>query len=125
MRQVLEPIILYFTLTYEDAVKMALNEVEDIAKKLRKQARVRPASGWSWVAVSVVSVVSVLSLSLFVVSPQGLWDNLLSIVGLHGVRGAGGPGDLETAARNLVRTVDSYVVQGQDILRSVIRLLWG
>ena len=125
MRQILEPIILYFTLTYEDGVKMALNEVEDIAKKLRRQARVRPASGRSWFAVSIVCVFSVLSLSLLVVSPEGLWDNLLSIFGLHGVQGAGTQGDLETAARNLVRTIDSYVVQGQDIIRSVIRLLWG
>jgi len=125
MRQVLEPIILYFTLTYEDGVKMALNEVEDIAKKLRKQARVRPASGWSWLAVAIVTVISVLSLSLLVVSPEGVWVNLLSIFGLSPVQAAGGPGDLETAARNLVRTINSYVVQGQDIIRSVIRLLWG
>jgi len=66
-----------------------------------------------------------LSLSLLVVSPQGLWDNLLSIFGLSPVQAAGGPGDLETTARNLVRTIDSYVVEGQDIIRSVIRLLWG
>jgi len=124
MRQVLEPIIMYFTLTYEDAVKMALNEVEDIAKKLRRQARVRPAAGWGWLSVSIVCVVSVSFLSLFVVSPQGLWDNLLSIFGLHGVQ-SGGAGDLETTARNFVRIIDSYVVQGQDIIRQIIRLLWG
>src|SRR5437899_13100898 len=80
---------MYDTLAYEDAVKMALNEVEDIAKNLRRQARVRPAAGWGWLSVSIVCVVSVSSLSLFVVSPQGLWDNLLSIFGLHGVQGAG------------------------------------
>jgi len=125
MRQFLEPIIMYFTLTYEDAVKMALNEVEDIAKKLRKQARLKPYSGWGWLGVSIVCVIAVVSISLLVVSPQSLWNNLLSIFGLHGVQGTGGAGDLETAARNLVRTADSYVVQGQDIIRGVIRLLWG
>src|SRR5439155_4334849 len=102
MRQVLEPIILYFTLTYEDGVKMALNEVEDIAKKLRRQARVRPASGRSWFAVSIVCVVSVSSLSLFAVSPQGLLNKLLSIFRLRGARGACA-GDSETTARNFVR----------------------
>ncbi len=125
MRQILEPIIMYFTLTYQDAVKLALNEVEDIAKKLRRQARARPAPGFGWLVVSILSVISVLSLSLLLVSPQSLWDNLLSIFGLHGIQNTTGLGNPETAARNLVRIIDSYVVQGQDIIRALIRLLWG
>ena len=125
MRQILEPIILYFTITYHDAVTLALDEVEDIAKRVRKQLDTRPSSGTAWLGISVIAAVSIVLLSLQSVGPERFSNEVLSILGLHSGTNPPAAGSLEANAENIVRRADVYALQGQDVVRTIIRILWG
>ncbi len=125
MRQILEPIILYFTITRDDAITYALGEVADITKKVRRQIRTRPSSGRAWLGVGVVIVSSVFLLTIQAVGPENVSNNLLSLFGLHGITSTTGERTLETSAQSLLRSVDASALQGQDLIRAIIRVLWG
>ena len=125
MRQILEPIILYFTITRKDAVTNALGEVEDLTKKVRKQMRSRPTSGRAWLAVAIIAAASVVLLSLQAVGPDWVSNELLSVFGLHGVTHTPAEATLEANAQSSLRGIDAAALGGQNLVRTIIRILWG
>jgi len=114
-REVLEPVILYYTLTYDEAVDQALGEVDDVRKAIRREERVRwiPTVVWPEIALAVVLV-----LSAHFLGSGTVLSEAKSVLSFH----ASSPSPNET---NLVVRLDQLEAQMQYILNTIARMLWG
>lgn len=125
LRELLEPLILYFTITREDAIKMAMSQVDDIAKKVKGDAAARPSGGLAWFAFTIVLGLGlIVSFALFF-GPQRVYGDLLSVLGMGRPTSIPFDSNISSSARNLVNRVDVVEARAEDFIRTVIRLLWG
>ena len=124
MRQVLEPIILHFTITRSDAVSMALEEIDDVVKKARLTAAAKPSSGKVWILGGVACALVVFALSIALSGWQGTLNDLVNALKSHPVRTPVDNAIIEKS-RSAVNQIDSAVVFLENLLRTIIRLLWG
>ncbi len=125
LRQFVEPVILHFTLSPEDAKKELLSEIEPTTKSVRKIFRYRPSKGLAWGLLSVAYGVGlIVALAVFV--PWGQFSrDLLSALSVQ----APSPSPVEllmqgSIQNGLVRT-NILFAQSQDYIREAIRILWG
>ncbi len=124
-RQLLEPIILYFTITRRDAISLALAEVQDITKKVRKVGATKPSGGWSWVLPAGFAAASVIVLASLLVGWQVVYNDILSILTYQTPVQTNTESKLASTINSYFRQVDNFANQGEDTLRSIFRLLWG
>ena len=125
LRQVLEPIILHFTLSASDARRELLLEIEPTTKTVKKIARYRPSRGLAWGVLSIGYCVGLIAaLAIFI--PHGqLHRDLLAILYIQ----APSPAPVETLLQDTIQNasvrIDIIFAQSQDYVRAIIRILWG
>jgi hypothetical protein len=124
-RQLLEPIIMYFTITREDAISLALAEVQDITKKVRKVGAVRPSSGWSRVIFAGIVAGGIIASASLVVGPQTVYNDLISILTYQTPLRTNTESALATTLNDYARQIDNFANQGENTLKVIFRLLWG
>jgi hypothetical protein len=124
-RQLLEPIIMYFTVTHHDAILLALDEVKDITKKVRKVGASRPSAGLSWVIFAVVVAAAIIAYGSVLVGWQTVYNDLISILTYHAPGQSNAESALTGTINNYAREVDNLVNQGEGTLKAIFRLLWG
>jgi hypothetical protein len=125
LRQVLEPILLYFTLTADDAKKALLSEIEPTTKTVRKFLRYRPSRGTGWGVLTVVYCL-VLVVALAVLLPRGQFYNDLSAAfNLQSPSPSPVEVLIQRSSENLAARSDLAFSQVEDYVRTIIRLLWG
>ncbi len=124
-RQLLEPIILYFTITRRDAISLALAEVQDITKKVRKVGAARPSAGWSWLLPAGVVAATVIAYGSVLVGWQTVYNDILSILTYNTPGQTNTESTLTSTINNYFRQVDNFANQGEGTLKAIFRLLWG
>lgn len=124
-RQLLEPIILYFTITHHDAISLALDEVQDITKKVRKEARRKPSAGLSRLIFAILVGVGVVALAVQTLGGQAVYNDLMSVLSYHAPRPSSTESNLANAANNYASVFAGYLNQGEQFLRTLFRILWG
>jgi hypothetical protein len=114
-REFLEPVILYYTLTYDEAIDQALGEVDDVRKAILRERKVK------WIptlVVSEIALVVVLVLTAHFMGAGTVLSEAKSVLSFH----ASSPSPNET---NLVVRADQLEAQIQYILNTIFRMLWG
>lgn len=125
LRRTIEPIILRFTLTREDAVREAWTEIQDVAGKIWWEAGKRPPRGRGLLAFSTFAAALLVVYTVLTVGPDGFVKNLFAVLGLE--RTPSGPSghELEGFAKEVVRRANLWTKTIDDFLRFLIKLLWG
>jgi hypothetical protein len=114
-REFLEPVILYYTLTYDEAIDQALGEVDDVRKSIVREKKV------SWIpplAASEIALVAIVVLSAHFLGTGTMVSELKSVLTFH----SSSPSSSET---NLVMRANQLEAQMQYILNTIFRMLWG
>ncbi|OLB47454.1 hypothetical protein AUH73_08845 [archaeon 13_1_40CM_4_53_4] len=125
MREVLEPIVLRFTLTPDIAREMALDQVNDIYGKILWEAQKKPSRGLSPVVIFSGLLVLLVALLVFFVGPSRSADELLAALGISRIVPSHNELLLGNVAENVVRSIDQYLIVMENILKFIIKLLWG
>jgi len=125
LRQFLEPIILSFTLTRDDAKKELLGEIEPTTKRLIKFASYKPSRGLSWWFLTSGYCVAIFVVLTLLVPRADFLRDLSSVFTLHAPSPSSFELLLETAFQNALVKADILFAQSQDYIRDIIRLLWG
>ncbi len=125
IRQFVEPAILYFTLSGEDAKKELLHEIEPTTKSVKKVVRYRPSKGLAWGVLAVAySGGLIIVLAIFLPWTQ-LSRDLLAALNLK----APSPSPVEVLMQGSLQSaivkINILYAQSQDYIRTIIRLLWG
>jgi len=125
LRQFLEPVILHFTLSGDDARKELLAEIEPTTKSVKKVMRYRPSRGLSWGVLAVAYCAGiVVALAYFL--PRGQFSrDLMAAFNLRAPPAAPFETLFQTSARNALVRADILFAQSQDYIRQIIQLLWG
>ncbi len=83
MRQMIEPVILHFTLSAPDARKELLSEIEPTTKTVKKIARYRPSGGLAWGVLTVAYCVGVFAALALFLPREEFYRDLIATVNLH------------------------------------------
>jgi len=125
MRQVVEPIVLYYSITSQDARKMALAEIKDITSKLSKETGKSPR-GIRWILPA--ALISVFLLAYLEIS-QGFGNLSSDLWQAVTLQKTANPSPFEVAfqnsASNFVSRFDQAVVQTENFIRALFTFLWG
>ncbi|MDA4117400.1 MAG: hypothetical protein OK455_03550 [Thaumarchaeota archaeon] len=125
LRQVLEPIILHFTLTGEDAKKELLSEIEPTTKMVRKFVRYRPSRGLAWGVLGLAYCFGMVGAMAAFLPHQEFYNGLAGVFDPR----AASPSPAEQFSlrsfENLTVRADIAFAQVEDYIRAIIRLLWG
>jgi hypothetical protein len=125
MRQIVEPLILNFTLSAPDARKELLSELEPTTKTVNKIARYRPSGGLSWGVLTVAYSAGIIA-AMAIFLPRGeFFRDLLATLNLQ----PPAPSPLElliqSSIQNGLLKADILFAQSQDYVRELVRVLWG
>ena len=125
LRQFVEPVILHFTLSAEDARVELLSEIAPTTKSVRKISRYRPTRGLSWGVLSI-AYCGGLIVALAILLPQGQFmRDLLSVFRLQ----TPSPTPVEVLVQGSIQgglvKANILFAQSQDYVRTIIRILWG
>ncbi len=125
LRQFVEPVILHFTLSPDDARLELLAEIEPTTKSVRKVVRYRPSGGLAWGVLTVAYCAGIfVALAAFLPRVAFLRD-LEAVFSLR----APPPTQLEalvqSAFQNATVRANVLFAQSQDFIRTLIRVLWG
>jgi hypothetical protein len=125
LRSMLEPIILRFTLTPDDARELAFQEVRDTYAKIVWESSKRPSRARAPLilfSLLLILAVAVLTLTL---GPSESINELMAALGLARVQ----PSHAELLTNSLavyfIRLADNLYSLSDALLRFIIRLLWG
>jgi hypothetical protein len=125
LRQVLEPIILHFTLTVDDAKKELLSEIEPTTKMVRKFVRYRPSRGLAWGVLGLAYCIGMVGAMAAFLPHQEFYNGLAGVFDPR----AASPSPAEQFSlrsfENLTVRADIAFAQVEDYIRAIIRLLWG
>jgi hypothetical protein len=125
LRQSVEPVILHFTLSAEDARKELLSEIEPTTKSVRKVVRYRPSRGLAWGGLTV-AYCGALIVALAVLLPRGQFSrDILSALSIQPPSPSPVEVLLQGSLQNALARADILFAQSQDYIRTIIRLLWG
>ncbi len=125
VRQLLEPVIMYFTITHADAISLALSEVQDVTGKVRKESAARPSGGWLRVGLAMAVGAGVVTLVLLWAGQQGMLGDLLSILTFQTPNTTAPESRMTSAVDYYARQLDNYAIQAQKLLNTLFRMLWG
>jgi hypothetical protein len=125
LRQVLEPIILHFTLTAGDAKKELLSEIEPTTKMVKKLLRYKPSRGLAWGVLGAVYCLGLVAALAALLPHAQFYNGLAAIFNPH----VASPSRAEVLAQNsmanLTVRADIAFAQAEDFIRAIVRLLWG
>ncbi|HEX9612217.1 MAG TPA: hypothetical protein VGA05_01225 [Candidatus Bathyarchaeia archaeon] len=125
LRSILEPIILRFTLTPDDARELAFQEVRDTYAKIVWESSKRPSRGRAPVILFSLLLILAIAVLTLTLGPSQSINELMAALGLARVQ----PSHAELLTNNLAvyltRLADALYSVSDAILRFIIRLLWG
>jgi hypothetical protein len=125
LRSILEPIILRFTLTPDDARELAFQEVRDTYAKIVWESSKRPSRGRTPLILFSLLLVLAMAVLTLTLGPSQSINELMAALGLARVQ----PSHAELLTNNLAvyftRLADALYSVSDAILRFIIRLLWG
>jgi hypothetical protein len=125
LRQFVEPVILHFTLSAEDAKKELLSEIEPTTKSVRKVMRYLPTKGLSWGVLTVFYCCGLIA-ALAIFLPQGQFSrDILSALSLKAPSSSPVEVLIQGSIQNGIVRTNILFAQSQDYIRTIIRLLWG
>jgi hypothetical protein len=125
LRQVLEPVVLYFTFSASDARRELLAEIQPTTKTVRKIARYRPSGGLAWGILTVAYCAGLIA-ALAIFLPRGQFSrDLLAALNLRTPSPAPAEVLMQNSIQNALVRVDILFAQSQDYIRYAIHLLWG
>jgi len=125
MREILEPVIMRFTMSREDAQEQAFSQIEDVARKIWWETTKKPGRGRGPL---VFFVLAALFLVIYLILTGGLMrpvNDFLSIIGVERVTPSRTELVAGNIAKNAVRLVDRWVVILENVVKFVMKLLWG
>ncbi len=125
VRQLLEPVIMYFTITHADAISLALSEVRDITTGVRKESGARPSGGWLRVGLALAVGVGVVTFVILWAGQQKVLGDLLSILRFQAPNATAPESGTSSAIDYYARQLDNYAIQAQKLLNTLFRMLWG
>lgn len=125
MRQILEPIILSFTITRSEATAMALGDIDDVVKKARSTSLLKPSSGKVWVVGGIACAIIIFGLSSSLIGWQNTVNDLLNTIKSQPTFRTPVDSTIITRTNDLVSHIDYAFVLFQNLLRTIIRVLWG
>ena len=124
MHELIEPIILRYTMNHDEALVQARLEMADITKKIRRETKL-PGRGRTALAGLPILAVLLLVYTIFTSGPLQLLNDLLAILGLARVQPSHTELIIGNIAENTARIIDRWIVTIQDWARFIIQLLWG
>ena len=125
IRQLIEPAILYFTLTKSDARKELLAEIEPTTKSISKIFRYRPSRGLAWGILTVMYCFGLVAAFGFFLPQAQVLRDLLSTLKLQPPSPTPAEVLFQSSINNAVGRVNIAFAQSQDYIREIVRLLWG
>jgi hypothetical protein len=125
LRQLVEPVIMYYTINSSDARKLLMSEVEDIAKKSRKDRILQTMEGMPWVIGGAAMLLVMLSFLSAGIGPQGFYRALGSMFNLQHPGTTPAESDFLSSANFFISRIDSLLIEAENLLQTLIRLLWG
>jgi hypothetical protein len=125
LRQVLEPVLLYFTYSASDARNELLAEIQPTTKTVRKIARYRPSGGLAWGILTVAYCAGLIA-ALAIFLPRGQFSrDLLAALSLRTPSPVPAEVLIQNSIQNAIVRIDILFAQSQDYIRYTIHLLWG
>ena len=125
LRQVVEPGILYFTLTRQDGIKELHDEITPTTKKVRKLMSYRATGGLAWGALGVFYCTGVAIAIVMLLPPSEAYRNLEAVFNLRAPAPAPFELGFQRAAQQALIKADILIAQGQDLANTIFHLLWG
>lgn len=125
LRTLVEPAILHFTLSREDAATELLSEIEPTTKSIVKITRYRPSGGLAWGVLTIAYCVGILITLVLFLPRAELYRDLGAVVSLHAPPPTPLEALMESSFQDAVVKANILFAQSQDFLRSIINLLWG
>jgi hypothetical protein len=125
LRQMVEPIIVYYTINAGDGVKILLSDIDDITKKVWQGSKVSFRGSALWLFLGVFSIAAALVYLEGSLGTQAIYNGLLAILGQQ--KPATTPFELafqQSVKDTMIRT-DELVLRAEDFIRTIIQLLWG
>jgi hypothetical protein len=125
MRQIIEPVILHFTLSASDARRELLSEIEPTTKSVKKISRYKPSGGLAWGVLGTAYCAGIaLALAIFLSRGEFLRE-LLATVNLNPPPPTPLENLLQTTIEGALVKIDIIFAQTEGYIRSLIQLLWG
>ncbi len=125
MRQLVEPVILHFTLSPADARKELLSEIEPTTKSVRKVARYRPSRGFAWGFLAVAYCAGIFAALVLFLPRAEVVHDLAATLDLRPPAPSPTEQVLEGAFQSAMVWTNIHYAQSQGYIRDIIRLLWG
>ena len=116
---------MYYSITSQDAKKLALEEIRDITSKLNKETRKSP-SGFRWIIPA--ALISLLALGYLEMSlgfgnlSSAFWQ---AVTFQKATAASSVEAAFQNSANKLVVQIDQTVVQAENFLRALFTFLWG
>jgi hypothetical protein len=125
MRELLEPIVMRFTMSKADAGEIAFSQIADIARKTWWESTKRPGRGRGPLVVSVLVAMLLVTMLIATQGPAQLANNFLSIIGVSRVPPSRPEVLASNIAKNAVRLIDRWTLTVESIAKFIMKLLWG
>ena len=125
IRAVIEPVILRFTLTPADARELAYAEVRDTYYKIVWESSKKPSRGRTPFISFTILLILIFAVLTLTFGPSQSISELMAALGIGTVSPTHAELVSGNLANNIVRAADKFYGFGQDVLRFIIRILWG
>ncbi len=125
MRELVEPVVMRYTMSRADAEEMAFSQITDIARKVWSQSRKKSSTARSSLYLSLAAASLILLILIFSQGPGPIFNDFLSTVGV--IRNSASRPEVlaENSAKNIVKQIDHWAATLESIARFIIKLLWG
>jgi len=125
LRNLIEPFLMLYTLKPEDAISEAQSKLAYDVAMIDWQASKKPGRGRKWVAGSLFMAFIVGLYLLILVGPEEMGNSFLFIFGFARLESHSSGILLEGSAKNFVRQADRLTSNLQNLIREIIKILWG
>ena len=127
LRQLVEPVIMYFSITSSDAKTLALGEIRDITTKLGKDVGSRrDPVGFRWI---IPGALISLFLLVYIEKSLGGFGNLegafMQAVTMHSTGTTPHEVSFQNSANSLAVQIDETVIKIENFIRALFTFLWG
>src|SRR5262245_46290472 len=125
IRELLEPIVMRFTMSKADAKEIAFSQISDIAQKTWWASTRKPRPGMRRFYLSLTTAILILLIIVSAAGPDLVLSNVLPVFGIGHVPVTRPELVASNSARNFVRLFDQLAANGEKLARFIMKLLWG
>ena len=125
MRELLEPIVMRFTMSKQDAEEIAFSQIADIARKTWRESTKKPGRGRGPLFLSLLGALLLVAVLVLTQGPTAFLNHFLSIIGLAHVPPSRPEILASNIGKNTVRLVDRWAVILENVAKFIMKLLWG